>query len=327
MDFVNETPLTAAFARGSTSDREMVGVVAAKLTARADNARMTVCTEDDAWPVFEAAHAIQGVTLGAEMDFRKQGTDIIVLGQAAAPRQQPCERLRVGIHCGSVNFEVEVFGDRWWQKVGGDMVPTDPRPFVTMPLTNDRAFGGVGSHDGIQVPHAVNPIGRGFSMSPADAEGKPMPNIERPASLIRSCTDRPSPACLYRPHAPDINAELLTKPPLEIAAHLLENAGNDAVPDLIAPKGQLGSELRLRGFDPWGDVVFPLPPFHGPDVVVRVGAQRSRFPATIATVIALVETRVLVVTYRCVFRYLFQPGDVRTARLVWRTRAERQAQT
>jgi len=321
MEFANETGLPAVFARGSTTDREMVGVVAAKLTARVQDGRLTRCEGEDAWPVFEEAYAFGGVTLSPETDFRKRATDIIVFGQAVAPRGEPCAAMRVGVRCGAVGLDLDVVGDRWWQRAGGGLVPSDPLPFVTMPLTSDRAYGGVGSFQGMPVPHGGNPAGRGFAMTEEEAEGRPLPNLERPGEGLRAWTDRPAPAFFYRPSAPALTPEQVEKPPLEIAAGLMEEAGQDAVAELIARPGELGTELRLYGFDPWEEVVLPLPPFHGPDVVVQVGPHRSRFPTSIGTVVALVDERVLVVTYRCVFRYLFRPGEARTARLGWRSRS------
>ena len=142
MEFTNATVLPAALARGSTGDREMVGVVAAKLTCRVEDDRLVRSPEEDWWPVFEQPHLFEGVTLGAEMDFRKRAADILVFGRAMAPRGEPVRQMRLGIHCGTVRFEIDVIGDRHWLDTKDGPIPSDPTPFLSMPLTHDRAFGG-----------------------------------------------------------------------------------------------------------------------------------------------------------------------------------------
>ncbi len=321
MEFTNDTTLPAALARGSTSEREMVGVAAMKVTCRVEEGRLVRCADANAWPVFETPFAFGGVTLGPDVDFRKRATDLIVFGSAFAPGGEPVTRMQLGIYCGAIRFELDVFGDRYWQKRGRKVLMTDAEPFTTMPLTNDRAYGGVGYHDGLPVPHSVNPRGRGFCMTADDTHDKPLPNLERPESPIASWEDRPSPACLFRTQAPFIDAALLERPPLEIAAQLMESAGQDAVPELVAQPGQLGEQLTLRGFHPDGDLTLPLPPYSGPVLTVSVGASRSRFPTTIGAVIVLVEDPVVIITYRCAFRYLFRPGEQRWARLAWPSRS------
>jgi hypothetical protein len=313
MRFTNCTPLPASFARGSTGDREMVGVVATKLTCRVEGSRLVRAPQEDWWPVFERPHEFGGVRLSPETDFRKRAIDIIVFGEAVAPREEAASEIRVAIACGDAKLEIDVIGDRVWRNTAQGPQPSAPTPFLRMPLTNDRAFGGAAVLDGLPMPHSVNPTGRGLCLSADAVENTALPNLERPSARIRAWTDRPAPACLYRTFAPHIEDAWLTEDPTHIAARLIENGGQDAPPELVVAPNGLGRTLVLSGFDAWEELRFPVPALHGPDVVVTVGDQRSRFPTAVSTLVALVQPRALIITYRAVFRYLVRPGETRTA--------------
>jgi hypothetical protein len=72
-----------------------------------------------------------------------------------------------------------------------------PRPFVTMPLTYERAFGGVDRRSADAAEHRLhpsNPVGTGFATRAAHAEELALPNVEDPGQLIDSWKDRPHPA-------------------------------------------------------------------------------------------------------------------------------------
>jgi hypothetical protein len=71
--------------------------------------------------------------------------------------------------------------------------------------------------------------------------------------------------------------------------------------------------VRLLAAAPEGDVDIPLPPSRGPEVSVRIGQRRSRFPTRLSTVLVLGPERVVIATYRGLFRYLFSPEELREA--------------
>src|SRR4030095_10201571 len=75
---------------------------------------------------------------------------------------------------------------------------TSPEPFLTMPLTYERAFGGVD----VGSPHPEtdwywpNPVGTGFVASRDRIDQTRPPTIEYPNHLITSGSSRPAPAGL-----------------------------------------------------------------------------------------------------------------------------------
>jgi hypothetical protein len=125
----------------------------------------------------------------------KPGTDVVLLGQAYAPDRRKAE-LHVGLKVGRLQQVLAIFGDRHWRRGLGMSAPA---PFECMPLTYERAFGGVDRSAPDARHHEVeprNPVGRGFR---ARRSERPLgevllPNIEDPKHLIRSPDDRPAPA-------------------------------------------------------------------------------------------------------------------------------------
>lgn len=123
----------------------------------------------------------------------KLTTDILVLGAAHAPGAVPVASLDVGFRVGPVAKRLRVTGDRIW--LGG--TPSEPLPFATMQICYERAYGGVdpGSRDTEQPRWDMrNPIGTGFALDAAHAEGLRLPNIEYADQQVQAWSDRPEPA-------------------------------------------------------------------------------------------------------------------------------------
>jgi len=317
MDFTNHTPFPAKFLTGSTGEREIVGIVACKVTYRLEEERLIPVTGDDAWPVFDKPYEFEKVSLGPDVDFRKRGIDILVFGKAIAPQEKPVPWMRVAVECGQVRHEVAVFGNRVWRKARSRFVPSEPEPFLEMPLTNDRAFGGKAKMYGAEVAHSVNPDGRGYLFEKKEVEGTSLPNLEDPDALIKTWQDQPRPACFFKPMGVLEPKDVPEEPPERLPFRIMPSLFNQAVPELVAQPEDLGDSLRLFGFAPAGDIVFPMPSVNGPTVHAQVGDLHGRFPATLSTLLVLARERVLVASYVSLFRYLMRPMEKRQAELRW----------
>ena len=146
-------------------------------------------------PVFFDALAGSPPSLRLEMDLvrTKATTDVVLQGHAHAPGGQAVMQLDVGLRVGPVVKRLRVTGDRVW--IGG--TPSEPVPFTTMPMVWERAFGGFdpGTRDTPQPQWDVrNPVGTGFVLKAAHAEGLRLPNIEYADQCVRAWDDRPQPA-------------------------------------------------------------------------------------------------------------------------------------
>ncbi len=131
--------------------------------------------------------------LASDFHTGKPASDIVVLGLACAPKQQPVEQLDVSVNVGSVSKTVKVFGNRTWQ----NGVISAIEPFTTMPLVYEKAFGGEHQLDEQNILAVEqNPVGCGFvgNRDEKSMNGGALPNIEDEGQLIRSLADTPPPA-------------------------------------------------------------------------------------------------------------------------------------
>ena len=315
MEFINRTGWPAKWLAGSTGEREMLGIAVCKATWRIIGGQLVPAATPEHWPVFDKPFAFAGVTFPGEIDHRKQGTDLVIIGQAHALGGKAVTQMEVSAQSGCLHHRTLVFGDRQWERSWGRFRASAPKPFRAMPLGNDRAFGGQAAFDGQPLPHVINPAGRGYHLTKDDADGQPLPNLERPDRLITAWNDAPLPACWIRPAGPlELGAG---GDPATMARRLMVSGFNVSVPELVAEDGALGERLLLRGFAAEGDLALPLPPARGPSGHVKVGALSSVMPSRLSAVVVLPDARAVVGTYHCLFRYLMSPRDRRTVELRW----------
>lgn len=136
----------------------------------------------------------------------KLRTDIVVTGEAVAQGERPTPEGYAGVEVGDHRKYVKVFGDREIRgKRGGSLRFTAPEPYERIPLTWDRAYGGVDPsvprdedpetvgewldyltlvmHPGV---YPRNPVGRAYVVN-AHAwllNERPLPNFEDPDDLL-----------------------------------------------------------------------------------------------------------------------------------------------
>jgi hypothetical protein len=122
----------------------------------------------------------------------KTTTDIIVVGHAYAPKGRPTTQMEAGFRVGPVRKMLRVTGNRQWGVTG----VSDPEPFLQMPLTWERAFGGVDTRSAHPERDWDwrNPVGTGFAVSRDNATALTLPNVEYADEAVTSWSDRPRPA-------------------------------------------------------------------------------------------------------------------------------------
>jgi hypothetical protein len=221
--------------------------------------------------------------------YRKPATDITIVGDACAPGERPVTSMAVHVRVGPCAVDLRVFGDRGWAPaVTGGVVPSEPAPFVRMPLVWERAYGGVaaGSTEERPLYEPRNPIGCGLQTDPDAAIGQAIPNLEDPDDLLRQVSDRPRPvgvSPLARHWHPRIGyagtyddewrrtrAPLW---PLDFDERFFCGAPE---PLQASPHLQGGEAVTLRGLHPGGTIAFRLP-------VLRLGARSSFIDRTTRT--------------------------------------------
>ncbi len=149
MDLVNATRMAAAWTVAlDPSGREHVVVVVKGtfLFPEVDGAPAELADEQVP-PVmadtFTGAPGFSAPVYEADFPLRKPRCDVLLNATAHAPEGRPAQRVRVGVKLGAWSKIIDVVGDRLWRQAGPVPGPEAPQPFLTMPITYDRAFGGM----------------------------------------------------------------------------------------------------------------------------------------------------------------------------------------
>lgn len=116
-------------------------------------------------------------------------TDVVVVGTAYTPNSSPMRQMNVSVAIGGRVKVLRVTGDRVCQYVPrGNPQFTDPRPFVSMPLRYERAYGGKDELSDSQIPfrYPRNDMGVGVALGGKREviDGLRLPNIEDPADQL-----------------------------------------------------------------------------------------------------------------------------------------------
>lgn len=119
----------------------------------------------------------------------KASTDVVVIGKAHAPEQEPVLAMLVGVRVGDAVKVLRITGDRvcHWRS-GAAPVFSEPQPFLQMEIRYDRAYGGRDEKSDPNVPffYPRNDMGRGVALlnEREVVQGLALPNIEEPEDLL-----------------------------------------------------------------------------------------------------------------------------------------------
>jgi len=200
----NATPFAAcALPSSDREGRDLLLIVAAAhfvLPEPGDRGtRLHLAAEQDLPPMAEEHAGDPGVSTirrDGQSCYTRPATDISIWGDACGRDGKPVREMTVSVRVGPCSVDLSVCGDRFWQPapvVGAK--PSEPAPFLRMPLVWERAYGGVASGSTEEQPafEPRNPIGCGLETDANDAIGKPVPNIEHPRQRLNRLSDRPRP--------------------------------------------------------------------------------------------------------------------------------------
>jgi hypothetical protein len=138
--------------------------------------------------------AVTSLRAASEFHIGKTGTDVMLAGSARPPGGRPVNQMQVTMSVAERRKTILVTGDRTWRSGR----PSDPKPFLSVPLIWERAFGGWHKKGDKVEAEERNPVGCGFAggRSDADMQGLPVPNLEDPAAPLEKIGQTPAPACL-----------------------------------------------------------------------------------------------------------------------------------
>lgn len=215
-------------------------------------------------PLFERSGDVEGRYMEGDLALEKDGVDLVVIGDAHAPRGNPVREMPIHLRLGASNSSWVVSGDRAWVRQGGGFRATDPVPFTTMGLDYDRAFGGSHVGGGGELQYMRNPIGRGWTpnMSGVSFEGRLLANLESVHQRATAPEQELDPAgfAWYRMGwalrmIRGVRLHEDGRPP-EVLARLW----NGAHPDLVLPTYPSGQALSIEGMTLGGRFEAQVPP-------------------------------------------------------------------
>ena len=188
MELLNATRMAAGYTMAKEPSGRALLVVVVKGTFRIpaeSGARLALDAQQLPLVMSDEFHGEPGLSAPKyEVDYapRKSRCDVLLNGTAYAPGGRPTDRMTVGLKIGAWSKSFSVVGDRVWFTSGG-VQSTAPAPFLSMPITYDRAFGGADLRHDSPAEHAAfmpNPSGRGFHkhLTSDWLEGSPLPNTE-----------------------------------------------------------------------------------------------------------------------------------------------------
>jgi hypothetical protein len=175
----NDTPFAAD--RGWCRDRDgaEVWLVVVKATFLVHPDGSTSLAAEQVEPLHEAKHRGEpgksSVLYDGDFVRTKVTTDVVLNGSAHAPAGRPASRVDVAFRVDDLQRSARVVGERLFERQLTAVKPGRPEPFVRLPMTYERTFGGT-DRDG--TPHAENPVGTGYARSPATLIGRPAPNVQ-----------------------------------------------------------------------------------------------------------------------------------------------------
>ena len=152
----------------------------------------TVLTEQSMWDSVTPILGSRGVL---DAWTPKCHGEVLIWGEACSPKAIPTESMEVELKVGDlIRKKLTVHGDRYWQPTltGAKLGKTEP--FVRMPISYERAFGGNG--------YLQNPVGIGYDADKHILAGIParLPNIEYSNNPILHPSQEPKPAA-FMPRA------------------------------------------------------------------------------------------------------------------------------
>lgn len=317
MDLVNRTNYHAKLLATSVEEDKMMASVVVKARFDIKNDRL-VPREKQNWPIGQPAKTVYG-EFDEDSPFRKQGVDVMLLGEAYPANGGEAEKARFELNVGDLHYPIDVFGDRRWVRSGDNLVASKPEPFESMPLTWKNAYGGKANVETGEFPYHANPFGRGFYCDEEDALDNLLPNLEDPENHVKNWEDQPEPvgvAPMSRESSlrimNAIELDLEEKPPkLE---EIKPSYFNNANPALILPDPpEPGTLVSATGVRPGGGgVSFEVPPgtFHA---YVQIADRGYVFPFHLDSITLITEQEQVLLCFRCCFRYPINPLERRVA--------------
>ncbi len=216
--------------------------------------------------------AASSVKVPSDVSLIKPAADVLLIGHAYAPGGKAAH-IDVSMRVGGMSRVLRVTGNRKWSSGLLGAKASDPEPFDKMPLTWERAFGGVDADPEkpeVKKAEERNPVGAGFRFLRKTLDGTKLPNVEDPAKLVRGWQDRPVPAgtapvaASWQPRrgfAGTYDAAWQKSRAPYLPKDFDPRFSQIAPPEQIVPALNGGEAVELVNLTPTGRLAFSLPQY------------------------------------------------------------------
>ncbi|MBI4956343.1 MAG: DUF2169 domain-containing protein [Myxococcales bacterium] len=270
MSFSNATPFAALDV--PTTDhtgREVVIAIVKATFALKPNGGLTRADAPEPVRVNDECHELDNPTSSlrrfSDVCSEKRGTDVVVYGDAVAPR--PVTKLDLAVRVKELTVPLRVHGERVFTSIAGSARIGAARPFERMPVVYERAYGGTA--DEMRIVESRNPSGVGVARRAADLDGRRAPQIEHPARPHTSFSDTHAPVGFgpimthwtpRREHAGTLD-DAWMKTRMPIMPHDFDVRFNNAAhPALLIDEGLVpGDVIAVSGMAPGEPFAFAVP--------------------------------------------------------------------
>ena len=317
MELLNATKMQAGYTMGLRPDGRELLVVVVKGTFVIPKGGEEPRLAEEQFQIVEADTFTGEPGLSApiyESDYSpvKPRCDVVLLGSAYSDNGRFAERVSVSLSVGQMRKAFDVVGNRVWNSSMLGSIPTWPEPFDVIPISYDKAFGGLDNLNQDPSKHEAylsNPIGQGFyPKSKYDLiGGKPLPNTEEPGNPVedpkgsykpmgfgpigRSWQPRPGYAGTYDQKWID---EVFPFLPADFDERYYQCAPPDQQIDYL--RG--GEEVMLNNLTPEGRVSFQLPALEVPVAFFLKNHQQQEVNAVADTLIIEPDRRRFMIVWR-----------------------------
>ena len=250
--------------------------------------------------------------LDPEIVFPRTATDLLILGEARP--DEPSARAEVRIVAGPYRHVLRISGDRAWERGLAGLRPSPARPFASMPLAWDRAFGGAAPAEHGAIPWPANPRGRGYYLRERDAVDQPLANVEWAGEEVERWDDRPEPA-IVGPYPSSWWSRLALAWELDVAGRRVAARPEGGLFDQAHPRlsGRAiapGDPLRIDGVGAPIAAAIPACPVEAEFVL---GERRCPRALALEEVLVDARSRRVELAWRKVVQYEYVRGQERAA--------------
>ena len=185
----NETPFSAerTWTRDERGAEFWLVAVRAAFSIEPDGQQVPAEQQTDVQrvPVFAGDPMTTALLTDSDFALQKDGTDILLTGQAHAENRRPATEARVRLKVAEIDKTLVVHGERRLYKGGLGLGITGAEPFLVMPLNWERSYGGWDKRGRTEHWLAENPAGVGFATEAKHLYDTQAPNVEYPDAPYR----------------------------------------------------------------------------------------------------------------------------------------------